>query len=224
MKEDKILDTENHEIKSKTKRNSCLLISSIILILLIVFAYVVTKEVSNAFELVDKGLTETNETYKKTNEALKNVLLKHSEYASTVQVIEKASSEYNSLIDSTINLLIEKTGGWKQDTHQQELANPKNYMVPTKILVKDKLGDRLEESIKKTSIIYNEILKVNLKDDTTELPLKLLTNHIQRENKTWTEYNFDQMPLMAVLPILRKLKSDDNESKSIMYRIMSHDK
>lgn len=224
MKEDNILDSGNNITKSKTKQNSCLLITAVILALIFAFAYVVTKEVSNAFKIVDKGLAETNQTYGETNEALKNVLLKHSEYGSTVEKIEKISLEYNSLLDSTINMLVKQSGGWKQDSNQQELAKPNNYEVPTKILIAEKLGDKLEQSIIKTSTQYNEIMNIVLNDNTTDLPLKLQMDHIKQTNKTWVEFNFDQMPLMAVLPILRKFKNDESESKSILYRIMANEK
>jgi len=222
--EDKILDSENQIGRRNTKRNSCLLITAVVLVLLFAFAYVATKEVSNAFKLVDKGLAETNQTYEDTNEALKNVLLKHSEYSLTVEKIENISTKYNTLLDSTIQLLINQTGGWKQESNENELANPKNHGVPTKILVTDKLGEKLEQEISKASNQYNEILKVDLGIDTVQIPLKLRMDHIEKSSKTWTEYNFDQMPLMAVLPILRKFKNDEKESKSIIYRIMANEK
>lgn len=225
MKEEKnILDASRRKGKDNSKRNSCLFISALILAVFIPLAYVLSKEISNALNIVDKGLAASNQTYEQTNEDLKNILLRESKYGATVEKIERISLAYNALMDSTINVLISQSGGWKANSNEQELANPKNRVVPTKILAAGKLGDTIEERIRETSIEYNEIMKTVLNDQITELPLKLRMDQIKQANQTWAEYNFNQMPLMAVLPILRKLKNDENESKSIIYNIMADGK
>jgi len=222
-KEDRILDSENQLNKSHAKRNSCLLIAAIIIVLLAIFAYVTTKEILNAFEIVDRGLAESNRSYENTNEALKDVLLKNSEHSELVERIERISLEYNAFMDSTIHLLVSQTGGWQQGSNQKELVNPRNRIVPTRILVANGLGNKIEQSITKTSAQYNEIINVNLGIDTIQVPLKIQIDHRKQSSETWAEYNFDQMPLQAVLPILRKFKNDEKESKLIIYQLLVDD-
>lgn len=206
------------------KRYSCLIIVALVVMILGVFSYKVTKEVMDAFDLLDKGLSVQNETFGQSNNTLSIALINHSDYAETVRMIEKISAEYNALMDSTINQLIIESGGWKDDKEKGELVNPKNINVSNRILVTEKLGNRIQRSIESTSAKYNEILKSQLEIDTIQLPLKLEMGHISNSGKTWSEYNFEQMPLIAVLPILQKFKSDEKESKYIIYSQMANRK
>ena len=136
-----------------------------------------------------------------------------------------ASKGLNSFIDSTINTLIIQTGGWKENTNGREVANPQNTNIPTQILVTDKLGDTIMQLIEKTSAQYNEIIQNELGIDTIQIPLKLEAHHHLKESgMTWSEYNFDHMPLMAILPLLRKIKNDDTESKAMIFKLMMNKK
>jgi len=218
---DKILDVESQIKGNKTKRNSCLLITAVIILLLLAFAYVASKEVANAFQLVDKGLASTTKTFEQSNEALKNALLKTREYKPIVEKIESTSFRFNTLIDSTINQLVIQTGGWKVGTNKLEFSNPKNYEIPTRIMISEKVGDKIERVIKQTNLNYIGILKDELTVDTIEIPLKLNYEFKEKHDKTWSEMNFDHMPLFALMPLLRKFKNDESESKAIIYRYMA---
>jgi len=198
--EDKILDAFHENDKNNAKRNSCLLITAVALVVLIAFAYVASKEVSES------------------NEALKNALLKTSQHKPIVERIDSVSNSFNSLIDSTINQLIVQTGGWKEGTNDTEFANPKNYEIPTRIMISEKVGDRIERMIGQTNLSYKQVLKEELEIDTIELPFKLNYNFKEKHDKTWSEMNFDHMPLFALMPLLRKFKKDESESKAIIYR------
>lgn len=215
--EDKILDSMQKNNKSNAMRNSCLFITAIIVVMLIVFAYVASKEVSNAFKLVDKGLVQTNETFEQSNEALKNALLKSSEYKLIVEEIDSVSKNFNTLIDSTISQLVAQSG-----TKNNKLANSKSYEVSTRILITEKVGEKIERSIRQTNISYNRILSEKLGVDTIDIPLKLNYDFQEKHNKTWPEMNFDHLPLMAVMPLLSKFKNDEKKSRANMYRYMAN--
>ena len=186
--EDRILDSMQKNNKSKTLRNSCFIITAVAVVIVVVFAYVASKEVSNAFQLVDKGLVKTNESFEQSNETLKNALLKTKEYQSIVEEIDSISSNFNTLIDSTINQLMVQTGGRIKGTKNNELTNPQNYEIPTRILISEKVGEKIEQSIKQTNLSYNRILRHKLGVDTIDIPLKLNYEFQKKNNKTCLLY------------------------------------
>jgi len=220
--EDKILDSMQKNNKSNALRNSCFIITALAVVILVVFAYVASKEVSNAFQIVDKGLINTNESFEKSNETLKNALLKTKEYQLIVEEIDSISSNFNTLIDSTINQLMAQTGGRIKGTKNNELTNPQNYEIPTRILISEKVGEKIEQSIKQTNLSYNRILRHKLGVDTIDIPLKLNYEFQKKNNKTWPEMNFDHLPLMAVMPLLSKFKNDEKKSRANMYNFMAN--
>lgn len=208
----------------KTKRNSCLLAAIVTLLIFGSGAYVISREVSDAFTLVDKGLAESNRSSYESNEVLKNALLQNEANRPLILEIEKSSSSFNSFMDSTINLVIINSGGWKKNSNGSELANPRNYEASTQVLVTNGLGDEIEQRIIETRESYNDILSSKLNTDSLELPLKINRTRAKEEGKTWAEFTFDHLPLMAALPMLRKFKNDENESKSLIYRFMANRK
>ena len=203
------------------KRKSCLVIASVIIILLLILVVYVGREVATAFRIVDEALHDSTGTYAASNEVLKDILLEDDVYSELVKDIEATSLEFNSLIDSTINQLVLQSGGWKDGTDEKELFDPKNARVPTRILIMEGIGDVIEQAVATTGHGYNRILHDELKIDSVEIPLKINAQYKGESDITWTEYNFDQLPLMAVIPLLKKLKRDENESVSIIYQEMA---
>lgn len=214
-----------NQIKDKrTKRNSCLLIASVIIFILVIGAIFISKKLSSSFILADKELLGSYQNIEKSNDALMNLLINDQKYGQTIQSIENTSSSFNMFLDSIINLLITNTGGWKENTNETVLANPNNRNIPTQILIEKGLGQDIMNKIIETSSYYNKILKNELDAQSIEIPLRINMEHIKESGKTWPEYNFKQMPLMAVLPILRKFKYDETESKAKIYRFIANEK
>lgn len=209
--------------RKDSKRKSCLLLTLISIIILAFGVYFISKEVSDAFIIVDKGLEKSNLSIHKSNEALKNVLIQNEIYRPIIQDIENTSSNFSNFIDSTIHLLIVQSGGWKENSDESELAYPRITDIPTQILVSNGLGEKIEQKIIETSSKYYEVLHIKLNADSLGIPLEIDRNHMKETGKTWAEFHFDQMPIMAVLPILRKFKNDENESKAIIYRHIANE-
>ena len=203
------------------KRKSCLVIASVIIILLLILAVYVGREVATAFQIVDAALYDSTDTYAPSSEALKGILLEDDVYSDLVQDIEATSLEFNSLIDSTINLLVLQSGGWKEGTDKKELFDPKNARVPTRILIMEGIGAEIENAVINVAQSYNRILQDELEVDSVDIPLKINTQYKEEGDITWAEYHFNQLPLMAAIPLLRKLKRDENESVSIIYQEMA---
>ena len=191
--------------------------------LLLLISYLIRNNVNKAFDHIDKALEISSQTVSISNDSLKSILLKDKAYGTTVEELEKISLGFHKLIDSTMNELISQTGGWKK-SDKKDLENPRNKDVPTQILVEDKLGDEIEKLISETSKKYNAIIQRELNADSIEIPLKLNMNHLNASDKSWAEYNFNQMPLYAVLPIFRKYKQDEYLSIGIIYSHLASEK
>ena len=73
-----------------------------------------------------------------------------------------------------------------------------------------------------TSSEYNRILQEELAADSIVIPLKLDLDFAGKHNKTWSEKNFDHLPMFVVIPLLSKFKVDESESKAILYRQMAN--
>ncbi len=125
--------------------------------------------------------------------------------------------------------IIDKSGGY--ELADSSLKGKKNYDVPTRMMVIEKKGFELKDNI--------EELKVKLVDLPTlkELPAlekenlsKSLTlnadfdpnNKIAKRlgKKSWAEYNFDHVPVIAVVTLLEKYKSDAKNSESAILDLL----
>lgn len=190
--------------------------SKVVTALMVVLILASCNEIFDAFKIVNKELTEEREQMHTSNEELKSKLVL-SKYKSEVDSIEMISHKYNSLIDSTINQLVYQTGGYKKGT--KELANPENKSIPTKILVTDRLGYKIQDAISSTSMTYQNVL-TKMNADTLAIPLTIVD---KINGRSWVEYSFDQMPLMSVIPVLRVYQNHESRSKNILYQVMHDD-
>ncbi len=204
------------------KRKSCIIIATVLIVVLLILAVFLSRIVTKAFQDVDEALLNSTNTYTPSNEVLKDILLEDDVYSELVKDIEATSLEFNSLIDSTINLLVLQSGGWKEGTDKKELFDPKNARVPTRILIMEGIGAEIENAVINVAQSYNRILQDELEVDSVDIPLKINTQYKEEGDITWAEYHFNQLPLMAAIPLLRKLKRDENESVSIVYQQMAN--
>ena len=221
-KYNEILDLESQNKKNNSKRNSCLLITVASITLLLILGYWATKKVEKTFQLLNENLVTENKTSMEANESLKNSLLNTAEYEALIKEIEALSISFNSLIDSTIDQLVIQTGGWTKENNKTGMAGSKNHETATRILIEEKVGEKLEQAILHTSSEYNRILQEELAADSIVIPLKLDLDFAGKHNKTWSEKNFDHLPMFVVIPLLSKFKVDESESKAILYRQMAN--
>ncbi|MGZ4056051.1 MAG: type IX secretion system motor protein PorM/GldM [Bacteroidia bacterium] len=195
------------------------------LVLTALLALNVSKDILDAFIVVNKGLENTNLNFTGHNEQL------YSEFdlAKTVdpkrvtpnwklaQQIKKQSAELTDYIDKLQKQLIAKTDGVPQliaDTMQMaNISSKDNYDIPTNILIGDsedgskgasrELKNKLVDyKTKLTSFILPEDRKKVKVDINTDDPAH------SEENENWEMYNFYHRPVVASLTILTKLKND----------------
>lgn len=205
-----------------------IMINLMYLVLTAMLALNVSAEIFNAFKVVNAGLVKSNESLDKTNAALPSQILEFSKkkpefakYAERTGPANDATKEFTDYVDGIIKAMVDATGGYVPDEHsadgkEMRLKGYKNKDVTTRMLVNDKKGDEIEKKIgdlkTKLSNLFDEA------DKATYVPkLSLDVDQAWKQSKdkhSWAQYNFQQMPLAAVLPILNKLKNDAKASES----------
>ena len=216
------------------------MIGMMYLVLTALLALNVTKDILDAFVIVNKGLEKSNINFTERNEQL----YADFDLAKTIdpvkikpnwekaQNIQKQSAALVSYIDELQKRMIVETEGVDKniaDTLQMENIENKDKMdTPTNIMI----GDSEDGSTGASRELKNKLMEYKT----------LLTNYIEpkdrakvkvdintedpahsEENENWELYNFYDRPLVASLTILSKLKNDvkNAESQVVDYLLKS---
>jgi gliding motility-associated protein GldM len=209
------------------------MIGMMYLVLTALLALNVSKDILDAFIVVNKGLENTNNNFTDRNENLyvqfdlaKSVdpVLVTPNWEKA-QVVKKHSAEICNYIEQLQKKLIAQTDGIEQsvaDTIQMANLNSKdNYDTPTNILI----GDSEDGSAGASRELKNKLVEYRTKLSSYILPadrnkVKVDINTEAPEhhkgNENWEMYNFYHRPLVASITILSKLKSDVKNSESLV--------
>ena len=214
------------------------------LVLTAMLALNVSAEIFNAFKIVDKGLIKSNEAIEQSNAALPDLIRdgakKKSTLAKYADLIDPArdqASEMNDFIENIIHQLIDLSGDqdgkygdgdyvFKDGKKTTTLRGKKNKDVTTRMLVKEGVGEEL-----KTKLLgfRENIIAMADEEDRAAMESQLPTiiddktwqeKYAGKAGKhNWSSFNFKQMPVQAVLPILRKFQNDviSTESSFLNY-------
>lgn len=211
-----------------------LMINIMYLVLTAMLALNVSAEIFNAFKIVDKGLIKSNKALELNNdaipEAIRDGAKKKRELERYAELIDPARSKASALhdkIDEIIDLLIDQSGtpdGVVDDKDYvtrngevtTDLKGKKNKDVTTRLLVKEDLGEELKADLLN---FREEIIALADEEDrasfSQEIPdivddetWKKKYGENPKGDKNWSFFNFRQMPVQAVLPILRKFQND----------------
>lgn len=218
------------------------MIGMMYLVLTALLALNVTKDILDAFVIVNKGLEKSSLNFDERNEKL----YADFDLAKTIdpvkvlpswkkaQEIQKQSAALTAYIDELQKKLVVETEGVTTniaDTLQmQNIENKDNQTTPTSILIGDSedgsagasriLKNKLNDFKQLLSAYIEASDKSKVKVDiNTEDP----TNTENHEN--WEMYNFYDRPLVASLTILSKLKNDVKNAESLVvdYLLKSND-
>ncbi len=209
------------------------MIGMMYLVLTALLALNVSKDILDAFIVVNKGLENTNLNFTDRNlnlyaqfDLAKQVdPVKVTPNWKKAQEIKDYSKTLNDFIDELQKELVAQTDGIEKsvaDTLQMENIKSKdNYDTPTNILIGDsedgsagasrKLKSMLEEYKEKlTNFILLEDRKNVVVDINTDNPKN------SENNENWELYNFYHRPLVASITILSKLKNDVKNAESLV--------
>ncbi len=201
------------------------MINIMYLVLTAMLALNVSAEIFNAFDIVQRGLEESNEALDQNIKAVVAAIKKNAEkdpeayqqYVDKIPEVKAVSESLVSFIDSISNHMIVKSGGY---TEEGELAGKKNKNITTRYLVDKGYGEKLKAKILETREKFLQLVPDSLQGEIAQkLPLHIddETWKESEDKVSWADFNFRQMPLKAVLPILVKFKNDAKASESVVF-------
>ena len=214
-----------------------LMINIMYLVLTALLALNVSAEVFNAFKLVDKGLKKSNTALDQANNSMPDVIREGAKakaslrkYADRVDPIRELSSNMSEYLEGVKTRLIEESGGYVQEGPDTgELVGKKNFDVTTRLLVGEPQADGsvtgIGEEIKtKITEFKSQIMEFIDEGDKAGFESKVAVSiddeAWQKKGKaSWSHFNFDHMPVQAVLPLFTKYVNDvkSTEAEALGY-------
>lgn len=197
------------------------MINMMYIVLTALLALNVSAEVLNAFKLVSDGMNTSNNAIVAKNAEVLDAF-KSQANSEKKEKAEASAKQAQALIDEFIAKvetmryeMIAKSGGWRVDDEgDSTIKDLKNYNDPTAYLINQKKGEELKSMI--------DGLRENLlnlpaldpaKKDLLASQMTLSTEYNEKEalklgKKSWAEYNFDHVPVVAINTLFDKFKGD----------------
>ena len=211
-----------------------IMINIMYLVLTALLALNVSAEIFNAFKVVDKSMVKSNKALEESNnkmpDAIKDGAKKReslAKYAERVDPTRQYSRELDSYIQGLIDTMITITGGFLVDPETgqvtDKLKGEKEKNVTTRLLVDKGVGEQLKAKIleyreKYVALLdpedvatYGDDIALSIDDQTWK----------SKKKKSWSEMNFNHMPLQAALPILRKFQNDNRNSEATILNYLA---
>ena len=203
-----------------------LMINLMYLVLTALLALNISAEVMNAFFTLNKGIAQSNVIVENTNSTLLTNIDKQAQayknevndkwLAQAKQVKETADEFYNYVEDLKKELFAAAGGPSEKDPSKPVKIKDKD--VTTRLLVgvdgKQGKGFELEKKIRDTRAKMESLVE-NDPGVLAAMPLGIDDEAVKNSDKSnWTEYNFLQMPVAAVFPILTKFQNDARASST----------
>lgn len=196
-----------------------LMINLMYIVLTALLALNVSAEIINAFFTMDDSLKGSNAIVSSSNEQLMKAIGEQSKAYSQFQPFKLKAEEAQVLSNQLVeeveklrNLLIEAAGGLGEDQLPKRKTDKD---ITTRLLLNEGRGIALQQHIEGAraallNLIEDEAARTEI---AAQLPLKIQQ---PKNEKTWVESNFNQMPVAAILPILRKFENDAKVSEAVV--------
>lgn len=202
-----------------------MMINMMYLVLTAMLALNVSAEILNAFKIVDDGIKRTNSAIAAKNASMYAAFDKKAADDPTAVDEKDAAYEIKSLADNLIDEIdvmitdIQQLVGVQLNDQGQptdELKNPKDTHKGTRYLIVDGNADKLKTSILDTRTKMLSFFDENVRESRAEsLPLNAedpaAKEGVQR---TWGEFNFYEVPAVAQITVLNKIKNDVRNSEA----------
>ncbi|MFZ1675759.1 MAG: gliding motility protein GldM, partial [Saprospiraceae bacterium] len=210
------------------------MINIMYLVLTALLALNVSAEIFNAFKVVDKSMERSNAALDEANDkmpkAIKDGAKKKESlavYAERVDPTRQLSVEFDDYIQHVIDTMINITGGFLNDPETglptEKLKGEKEKNVTTRFLVDKGKGEEIKAKIleyrdKYSALFdtadvtkYGKDISLSIDDETWK----------KRRKKSWSEMNFNHMPLQAAIPILRKFQNDNKNTEATILNYLA---
>lgn len=198
-----------------------LMINLMYLVLTALLALNVSAEILNAFNTVNKGISDSNELLTSKNELMMGMITKaaakdaRAETQNILKQAEEAKKLTAEFVDYVESLKAEvkvRAGGPHPD-YPDKLKTEGEMEKTSRLFLNEGQGAELKKKIEEAREKYMSILG---KDAGFDVPLKIVEvpHDSHNKNATWESYNFDRVPAIAVMTILTKFQQDAKSAES----------
>ena len=204
-----------------------LMINLMYLVLTALLALNVSAEILNAFNTVNKGigesnniLTEKNQGYMEgiTSTAASDPRPETQENLRKATEAQKISNEFVAFIEEYKTKIMELAGG-PSDEPGKLLKTEGEMEKTSNWLVKQGQGDALMTKIEETRKKFLDLVA----GSNINVPLSVTPVPESAGNKSWSVYNFDRVPAIAITTILTKLQQDAKSTESTILEYLARD-
>lgn len=207
------------------------MINMMYLVLTALLALNISAEVLNAFKLVSDGMQTSNNAIDKKNYSLMDAFemqsandpVKTAKYIRDAKKAIVYSDQFVVNVEAIKNLIIKESGGYIDgDSVAGELKGKRNYDIPTFHMVEKDNGRNLKAAI---TALRDSLLALPALDESDKEALSkqfTLSTEYNLEaakklgKKSWEEYLFDHVPVIAVNTILTKFQGDAKNSSGLV--------
>lgn len=228
------------------KEPRALMINIMYLVLTAMLALNVSAEIFNAFKIVDKGLKKSNHALEEANNALPQAIrdgakkkASLAKYADAITPGRELSKMMREEIDDIILHLVDQSGNKDgkyddgdyimKEGKRYNLKGKKNKDVTTRYLVNGGKGEELKAKL--VQFRQNMIDLVDeedrgsfasgIPDIVDDKTWKDKAPKSKNAKYDWATFNFKQMPVQSVLPILRKFQNDVISTESAFLKYLA---
>ncbi len=196
------------------------MINLMYLVLTALLALNVSAEILNAFNTVNKGISDSNTILTGKNELVikmiesaaakdarpeTQAILKEAQDATTL------STDFVTFIEAYKTDVLELAGGWLDPNAKDKLKTPGEMEKTSNYFLKQGKGEELKSKIEETR---KKFLALAGENSGIQIPLQVSDVPESGEGKDWTEYNFDRVPAIAIMTILTKFQQDAKSAES----------
>jgi len=207
------------------------MINMMYLVLTALLAMNVSAEILKAFETVNEGMYKSIDLINLKNDMTMKQLNKlYSTTPGAVKVFldkaietNKIAEDLNKLIEGIKDEIIKEGKGINPETGQ--VADQANLEIPTRVLVEEGNGDKIEQEVGKAREKFINVVKGIQGLDVDKFTKGSITLKIEKKNKdsrSWAAYTFHMVPNIAAITLLTKIQTDIKTTQSnILDKLLS---
>lgn len=201
------------------------MINMMYLVLTALLAMNVSAEILKAFETVNEGMYKSIDLIQLKNKNTMVELKKLYDNTKTHDAVkpyyDKAveanaiSDELYKMIESIKDKIIVEGKGINPATGQ--VSDQANLEIPTRILVEEGNGDKIEQAVGKTREKYITLIKGIKEIDPVKFAESGITLKIEKNEKakkSWSAFTFNMVPNIAAITLLTKIETDIKTTQS----------
>ncbi|MFC2080894.1 gliding motility protein GldM [Bacteroidota bacterium] len=220
------------------------MIGMMYLVLMAMLALNVSKDVLNAFVLVDEGLVKTTENFAKKNDvyyqefdraAAENPVKAGPWQAKALEVKRKTDELHQYIQELKLEIITTSEGEDSEaiegeEIHGMMIGAKDDTQIPAQIMIGPDQGGKAND-LKAAIEELREYLLSLISEENETVRLSIESNlgtheHMSHgEMESWQISHFDQMPLIAVITLMSKMQNDvrNAESETLNYLYLQID-